>query len=159
MTESCTLTIRSQDFLKKKKGSRREDERRKKEKEITDRWWSVIVTRCWRRKKRIFRRWFVRRGEHFSKGGWYRAQKHPKILASVGRRAMHYSRGCAHVPRSPCLRMYYIRRACARWRHCARRAAPEDTGHASLHARCGRTPDTGQLQAHALHARVFAYLV
>ena len=40
-----------------------------------------------------------------------------------------------------------------------RRAAPEDTGHASLHARCGRTPDTGQLQAHALHARVFAYLV
>lgn len=111
-------------FKKKKKGSRREDERRKKEKEITDRWWSVIVTRCWRRKKRIFRRWFVRRGEHFSKGGWYRAQKHPKILASVGRRAMHYSRGCAHVPRSPCLRMYYIRRACARWRHCARRAAP-----------------------------------
>lgn len=35
----------------------------------------------------------------------------------------------------------------------------EDTGHASLHARCGRTPDTGQLQAHALYTRVFAYLV
>lgn len=89
-----------------------ERKKRKKEKEITDRWWSVIVTRCWRRKKEYFDDGSS--GQHFSKAGWYRAQKHPKILASLERRGMHYSRGCAHVPRSPCLRMYYIRRACAR---------------------------------------------
>lgn len=72
-------------------------------KEITDRWWSVIVTRCWRCKKEHFDE--DPSGQHFSRAGWYRAQKHPKILASLERRGMHYSRGYAHVPRSPCLRM------------------------------------------------------
>lgn len=53
----------------------------------------------------------------------------------------------------------YIRRACARWRHYARRGE-EDTRHASLHARRGRTPDTGQLHCgdrattRAIHPRV-----
>lgn len=151
MTESCT-----RDMIVLKKDHERK--KRKKEKEIANRWWSVIVTRCWRRKKEYFDD--SSSGQHFSRAGWYRAQKHPKILASLGRRGMHYSRGCAHVSRSPCLRMYYIRRACARWRHCARRAAPEDTGHASLHARCGhQTPGSCNVQAHALYTRVFAYLV
>lgn len=161
MTESCTLTIRSRDFLKKKKGITK---RGRKTEEGEGDYRSMMIRHCnevLATQKTNISTMVRSSGRTFFKRRMVsgaEASENP----GLGRETCYalFKRLCACS--SFAVFTYVLHTACV----CAltslrspRRAAPEDTGHASLHARCGRTPDTGQLQAHALHARVFAYLV
>lgn len=148
MTESCR-----RDMIVSKKGSRE-----KKTEERKGDYRSMMIRHCnevLATQKGIFRRWFV--GPTFFKSRMVsgaEASENPGLARETWYALFKRLCACSSFT----VFTYVLHTACVcAWRHCARRAAPEDTGHASLHARCGRTPDTGQLQrasTRAIHPRV-----